>query len=352
MQQFANIGISHIITACGIQSNQKIVESVPVMQADGKTYELEEKVIYKNEKNMYGELPKLNSGAFKLFLLIHFYHPDKAGFIRQIDISELSEILSCSTRTIINNMRILSEAGYISFGKIDSTHYPILISGYPSYFCTADQGGRGYITLSRELFLQLSILNVNELRIALRVLSSVSLSFKDQGSSLSSTFQDIHRWLPLYCKKGIITKCLEKLKNIFDISIKAKSIRLIVEEPFESRNMKQKLYNENRAELVNHFKEFESSALQYNKGITTSLNWLFRRSTYPEARVIPASSIDIDSLARLTVEFSIDMVLDAFYRIYDDYVNKFKKVDNLGGLTRTYILNQLNTVHIGTEVNA
>ena len=65
------------------------------------------KKIYHNEKNRYGYRPMLKSNALKLFMLLHFYHPDRFGIIKEINIKELASILKCNIKTIWNNLDIL-----------------------------------------------------------------------------------------------------------------------------------------------------------------------------------------------------------------------------------------------------
>ena len=51
---------------------------------------------YINEKNRYGYQPTLKSNAIKLLLLYHFLQPDGHGFIKDVCIRELADIIGCT----------------------------------------------------------------------------------------------------------------------------------------------------------------------------------------------------------------------------------------------------------------
>ena len=113
------------------------------------------KKIYHNEKNRYGYRPMLKSNALKLFMLLHFYHPDRFGIIKEINIKELASILKCNIKTIWNNLDILSSYTYISYSKTSSSIISLLINDYENYYLPANKNGRGFLVLSKELITKL-----------------------------------------------------------------------------------------------------------------------------------------------------------------------------------------------------
>ena len=69
----------------------------------------------------------LKTNAIKLLLLLHFYHPDRFGIIKNIDIRELAEHLHCDIKTVKNNLEILNRYAYVKMCIRDS-------------FCSVRQG--------------------------------------------------------------------------------------------------------------------------------------------------------------------------------------------------------------------
>lgn len=61
----------------------------------------------------------LKANAIKLLLLLHFYHPDSNGIIRDLDANELAVNVGCNVRTIWNNLKTLQEYTYISYSKMN-----------------------------------------------------------------------------------------------------------------------------------------------------------------------------------------------------------------------------------------
>ncbi len=80
-------------------------------------YKILTKKVYYNEKNKYGYKPRLKSNAIKLFILLHFYNPNKFGIINNVSLKDLVHYLHCNIKTIINNLDILTMYGYLSYSK-------------------------------------------------------------------------------------------------------------------------------------------------------------------------------------------------------------------------------------------
>ena len=49
----------------------------------------------------------LKANAIKLFLLLHFYHPDNNGIVYNLEACELASVIGCNVRTVWNNLRYL-----------------------------------------------------------------------------------------------------------------------------------------------------------------------------------------------------------------------------------------------------
>ena len=127
------------------------------------------KKVYHNEKNRYGYKPRLKSNAIRLFLLLHFYHPDRFGIISGIDLSQLGARLGCDIKTVKNNLEILKNYSYISYCKVSPHCINLCITDYEQYYLPAARGGRGFLVLSKPLLEQLlSLDSLISLRLHLR----------------------------------------------------------------------------------------------------------------------------------------------------------------------------------------
>ena len=102
------------------------------------------KKVYHNEKNRYGYRPMLKSNALKLLLLLHFFHPDRFGIIKNVDTREIAQKLNCNIKTVWNNLEILSSYTYISYSKTDTYSINLILNDYENYYLPAHKNGRGF----------------------------------------------------------------------------------------------------------------------------------------------------------------------------------------------------------------
>ena len=58
--------------------------------------------------------------------------------------------------------------------------------------------------------------------------------------------------------------------------------------------------------------------------------------------LIKIKDFEIDDMALLAMQYSYDIVIDAYCTIYKSYILKNKIIKNLGGLIRTVIKAKLN----------
>ncbi len=321
------------------------------------------KKIYHNEKNKYGYKPRLKSNAIKLLILIHFYHPDRFGIIKNLEIDALSDDLSCDVKTVKNNLDILAQYGYISYCKISPHYINLYLCDYERYYLPASKGGRGFIVLSKELLSEIiSLDKLLTLRIHLRELIEIdNLNAKGAFTAISKTYKDIKRSLPDYCKPCIIRQAMSFNSNIFNISFKEKenSVRFEIKDEFNCRMQKDKCLNQ----YISMFKDFMT---EFNKTVTyININndnpgkyvEFFYESSIPvshtssinhmeqntlnqirntgEFKLISIKDFELEDLAQLALQYSFDYVITAFSSIYKSYILKDRKILNLGGLIRT-----------------
>ena len=226
------------------------------------TQKTEYKKIYHNETNRFGYKPRLKTNAIKLLLLLHFYHPDRFGIIKNIDIRELAEHLHCDIKTVKNNLEILNRYAYVTYARTDSYIITLCLNDYTSYYLPARQGGRGFIVLSKKLLSQiLEIDTLVTLRIYLRQLISIDNLNAKGGpfTAISNTYKDLKRFLPEYCKPNNIRKAVQTSNDIFTITLNTNGIR------FEIKDGKIIKAAANDNERINQFLDTDEGARYFGE---------------------------------------------------------------------------------------
>ena len=197
------------------------------------------KKIYHNEKNRYGYRPMLKANAIKLFLLLHFYHPDNNGIVYNLEACELASVIGCNVRTVWNNLKVLEEYTYISYSKNEYGLINVILNDYENYYLPANKGGRGFLVMSKELLTKLnSTDSLVSLRIFIRELLSLdSPELKGVASVDYKNIRDIRNTLPSYCKPSVIKAKLTKNSDIFNVTFKDDVVRFEIDKTFIPKNM-------------------------------------------------------------------------------------------------------------------
>lgn len=204
-----------------------------------------------SEHPLFGDKETIKLSKYQIlqFIVFHFLAKRKDGLIKNVSFSEIAKLLNCSLNTVSVNSLILSELGLISFEKKDIDTYDVKIVGYEDYFKIKDEGGTGYIQITKEFLLNLLSLDkenftVNIIRIALkelldydskRIQKLYSIDEDENDYTNEKTIKELRKFLPKrFYKKTIINifKALEKA-NIFICDIKDRIISL---KPTKSAN--------------------------------------------------------------------------------------------------------------------
>ncbi len=388
MDNFANIGKAVLIQALGLQKNySEVVESTidvidysnpecanckwnaihSTFQTGDALYEQATlscaqcphkqfssqnvyKKVYHNERNRYGYKPRLKNNAIRLLLLLHFLRPDQYGIIQDIDCHELASELNCNIKTVFHNLEILSTYHYISYSKLEPYKINLCLSDIESYYLPAQKGGRGFLVMSKELLQKiLALPNLLSLRIHLRELIELdTLSIKTPFYAISKKYSDLKRLLPEYCKPCMIRSSLKDCNDIFDMSFEEYLIRFELQEQFNSKFQKDKLYQEYLTSFENFLLEFNAEIPKINT--STSRNPIFDDFLHCDASFTPDefsliqwTDIDLEDLAQLALQYSYNRILWALSIVYRTYMIPKRKITNLGGLLRTIVLAQFHT---------
>ncbi|MCI6163748.1 MAG: hypothetical protein MR675_00950 [Lachnospira sp.] len=327
----------HAMDACSNCPHKKETENV--------TY----KKIYHNEKNRYGYRPMLKSNSLKLLLLLHFYHPDKFGIIKNVNLLELARHLNCNIKTIFNNLELLKKYTYISYSKTDKNIANILINDYENYYLPAAKGGRGFIVMSDELLYKLiAISSLISLRIHLRELISMdNNNLKGIASVDYKSISDIRSTLPDYCKPCVIRNSIKSVCDIFEIEeVNNNTIRFEINERYIAKKQKERLHDQYLQQLSDFILEFNSYVPLVNSENVIPekyKSYFISDRSYISYKVFMLDEIQIEDLAGLAVHYSFDLVIDALSKVYQDYILNERPVHNLAGLISTIIRSSYNT---------
>lgn len=309
------------------------------------------KKVYHNEKNRYGYRPMLKANAIKLLLLLHFYHPDSNGIIRDLDANELAVNVGCNVRTIWNNLKTLQEYTYISYSKNEYGLISILLNDYENYYLPANKGGRGFLVVSKELYRKLcNIKSLVSLRIFIRELLSLDApELKGQASVDYKNIRELRNLLPAYCKPSVIKEKLGVESDIFTISFKDDVVRFQIDKEFIPKNEKIKVHDEYAESLEKFIWEFNQNVTYVNSGgiSPACLNDFFtmkNRQSTASFKPMLLTDIEIDDLASLSLHYSYDIVVNALSVVYREYYMYQKTVNNLGGLVSTIIRSEFNNL--------
>lgn len=286
---------------------------------------------YINEKARYGNAPRLATLPLKMLILLHFLYPDSNGFIKDIRIDQLAEKLNCHRTSIINVLNRLSEYGYISYCCPFENKLNIYLKQYKQYFFKANEGGRGYITLSRETLDELLKSKLNCLRISLRLLIHASRS-KDDVFEKSMSYKEIKRFLPFYCKPNTIRKALKNC-SIFVIGIleKSKSISFTLKQQHNANQQKEKQLEFYSDEIRQFIDEADKYIISKRENTYTSPtdDTIFHALGNPEdfhslicSKFSPVNPNTIEELANLCCTHTLNAVKNALMYVYKHYISK------------------------------
>jgi hypothetical protein len=250
-------------------------------------------------------------------------------------------------------LEILTSYGYISYSKNDSRSFSVCLNDYESYYLPASQGGRGYIVMSSQLLTQLlGISSLMSLRIHLRELVELdNLSIQGHFTALNKTYSEMKRSLPSYCKPCVIKSCMKQSAGIFNITCKDKAVRFEIVDRFDCKKQKSELFDMYISKFTDFIADFNRNVADANAGsfITDKYRTFFDLSdrNFPADMtgsycMLHISSLELEDLVQLSMQYSYDNVVAALADVYRDYYLREKTVNNLGALLRTIILAKLN----------
>lgn len=344
--QFSSLGVTEVCDALNEQCrtcSQAVWESVYTTHTK-----------YINEKNRYGYQPTLKTNAIKLFITYHFLQPDALGFIKNVSVKDLAELLDCTPATIRSGNEILSSYGYCYFcnSGISDNHINVYIPEYKNYHKPASEGGRGYLSLSSSMLSELlSVEHLNTLRLTIKgILEVDNASAYDAANSnltdVTSTFDKLRGFLPSYCKPNVIRKALENGDAIFNYSFSDSSVTFSMKQEYSKKNIRKAMLLENEQEVKDHVDslndvlELANSKEPYaDNERTQALLTMFSIGSFCQYPSLILTNDDYHDLASMCIQYNMNMVKQAISCVYNDYIAKRRPVESFGALIRHYIRN-------------
>lgn len=279
-----------------------------------------EKIVYKNELKKYAlyhkeyafrRLPKI---ATKLYILLHFLPMLRLGtssqpyyVIYNVSIKDLAAKINCTEASIKKSIDLLTAFYYITAtpGCKDKS-YNIHIRDYELSYKTAAQGGSGYITLSQDILDHLlEQQNVNCLRaLCYKLLRQDDITQSaEQNQTVEIPIKDIKTILPKHINY------MAKFKSCFSDSI------------FQTLFDNGKCYfTLTKYHLKRDIKDYIDYTSKKLKELCQSFEFV--------------SEDDIQDLAKMAPQYSIEPLMDALAIIKNNYIDKGIKIFSIGAFTR------------------
>ena len=334
--------------------------SCPCYQTE-KIYTSRNEKIYINEKNKYGHKSPVCKSAIKVWIALPFLSPDSIGLVKTT-VYDIANISNLNVREVYYALDQLEQNKYIAHTADTSNCHNvcnIMITDYNKMHLSAKEGGKGYITLSRENLREIvSLKHINDIRAYLRIyLTCDDAAVKRQNYDYSTTIKRdvLKTWLPNYFTVGQIENVMKKMKSFFSLSLATvnnyfSSIKVEIKRENNGRinylNQAQDYAYEltDYIEEVNHLVSYESDEPTRSKDIIrmAELNILAgpKKNWINKTVPITENSQELTDLAKLAIQFGITRVKTALSEVIRTYHFKDILIKSWGALTRTMI--QLN----------
>lgn len=347
LSTFAGIGLKMLVPALNLRRNSK--EYRPVHKLDEaasgcfscpyyniqqskcescehKQYYSVTQTIYRNEKNRYGYRKPLKKYALLLYMELCFLNPDSNGLIRKIDPEELAANLFCSERTIVNNLHLLHDAGYILLNRHEIPgFYQAFLNKYKSTFLTADQGGRGYLRISREFMEQLTRLpDTNSLRLAIRsYIDNLEYGNRHQTQQEKS-IREIKNSLPEYITKKKLFSILSDtlFTKMFHVTIGKRSAMIITLPEYDQQRIADLVRDECREKASLLLDDINRNA-HAGRG---------KKNASP----FRLTARELNDVANISLKIPIDSVMYGIRHFYEQYISRNISYQNAPSLIRIF----------------
>lgn len=291
-----------------------------------KVYFTETAVRYVNETNRYGYKPPLKRNALLTYMYLYYLNPDENGLIKKIDAEEVAEKLHCSTRTVINNLKYLDEAGYIILGSLPEPGlYHAFIEGYQDQYRKAKEGGRGFLRIGSNLMDKLfAIKSTNMVRLIVRSYLNDTAAEAKGTADREKTINEIKHQLPEYVTKKDLLKMIGSpaFKEIFRVTARKRTAAIVTMPEFDQAAASDAVRSECRQAV-------ESFISDTNRAVKGS-------KKHPGKKKLTLSGKDISDICNIALKIPVDHVLAGLQHFYQTYILQDLEYTSPGALIRTF----------------
>lgn len=316
-----------------------------------------------NEKNIFGNAKRLKSIALKLLLIYHFASPDEHGLVRGLSPRELAGMLDCTVRSVKNANSVLQEYGYImcSSDGLSKKRIQVILTEYETYSLPADKGGRGYATFNYECLEKLiQITDLNQLRIFLRAALDIDTNRNPEKElTVTQDYDFLRRFLPNYCKPGIIRHALSSVSELFSVAFDGdeEHIHLKMNPLCHGRRNYDKNVAQNTSLIEDYISSLDKAMDCINQSILTKIrpdeadaSFLAQEgiltktlTKLDKSLFVPfhLSAKEYKDLGVLCTTYTFDAVKNCIGYVYENYNSQFK-VTSIGALIRTILHDKNN----------
>lgn len=320
--------------------------------AECRIAETKQTKLYLNEKNKYGTDTsngvRLKYTAIILWLTYHMLCSNEHGIIRNVSIKELADDIGCSQKAIRYNNTLLKENGYIDYvpGEYPGLMH-VMINHYDTYFLEASAGGRGFYTLTQDVYHKLKQTNgTNQLRIVLKVLLDADNGLS--GADVVQGYHDIHSYLPDYCKRNVIKRVVESIsKTVCDVVTTNLYVRFRLDTSYDTKTIKKAQLDDNIRILR---RDIGQICADIKKAVTNHLPPSFKnpifdaeyKEHHPGLLVkLELTDKDYTNLGQISLDYTIEMVIHTLASVYFNILIKHEPIKSLGAVIRQQI--KINT---------
>ena len=277
--------------------------------------------VYINEKARYGKRQFVSKFGVLALLWLHFRNPDEKGVIDKVDVLDLCHDIGCTRRTAVNVLKDLADYGYIAITKLDVPgYYRVHLCDYTSYFKPASEGGRGYMTISHEMFLKLTELkDINSLRLTIRGILTASEQKRKTGFVEEKSLKEMHYELPAYVTNKKIREILSSdvFTSMFEVYDKKYTISFKLKNDYMQHGMRDKLISDCKESVLRCVKELAKQA--------------------PKQKPFRLDDYQLKCISEIGVKFPAGYVVDAVKSVFQTYHMNDIAIQDIGALVRTIV---------------
>ena len=300
------------------------------------------KTKYQNEKARYGYKPPLTKAELFVFLDLHFCSPSATGVVADVSAAHLAEECKIAVKTAYEALHGLESKTYIHLNTDTRGSYTILVEGYDKYFLPAKEGGRGYVTLTQEIFRQLLSVkdDINAVRYAIRAYIGIDMDASRNPScelTHGETVRQALSYLPGYFRpchlKKLLTESLPTMLSM--VGEFGKSLVIRLDPKFYGKTVKQDIVGREEDFFGEYLERILDTLHMKENGIIsirdmsetellahTSLvrmKGAMKNSFLKPEDLIKADHTSLLSLAQVSLEYGRDRVLDALKKVWADW---------------------------------